>query len=125
MNRPTHFEYHTTDPAKTQAFFSNVFGWKITKWDGPWDYWLVETGECDEGSDAGINGGLFTSRDGQPRTVNTISVTNVDAVVEKIVAAGGTICVPKMAIPGVGWLAYATEPTGNLFGIMQEDAAAK
>ena len=33
--------------------------------------------------------------------------------------------VPKMAIPGVGWLAYASDTEGNIFGMMQADAAAK
>jgi len=30
-----------------------------------------------------------------------------------------------MAIPGVGWLAYCTDPEGNTFGIMQADTAAR
>jgi uncharacterized protein len=27
--------------------------------------------------------------------------------------------VPKMAVPGTGWLAYCTDPEGNTFGILQ------
>jgi hypothetical protein len=35
------------------------------------------------------------------------------------------ICaVPKMPVPGVGWLAYAKDPDGNIFGMMQTDASA-
>jgi len=30
-----------------------------------------------------------------------------------------------MAIPGVGWLAYCTDPEGNTFGIMQSDNQAR
>jgi uncharacterized protein len=30
-----------------------------------------------------------------------------------------------MAIPGVGWLAYAKDTEGNIFGFMQSDPAAK
>ena len=33
-------------------------------------------------------------------------------------AAGGTVAVPKMAIKGVGWLAYCKDPEGNIFGLM-------
>jgi predicted enzyme related to lactoylglutathione lyase len=33
--------------------------------------------------------------------------------------------VPRMAIPGVGWLAYANDSEGNIFGMMQPDTAAK
>ena len=31
---------------------------------------------------------------------------------------------PKMAIPGVGWLAYGKDTEGNIFGVMQTDPAA-
>jgi hypothetical protein len=30
-----------------------------------------------------------------------------------------------MPIPGVGWLAYAKDTEGNIFGMMQRDPAAK
>jgi hypothetical protein len=32
---------------------------------------------------------------------------------------------PKMTIPGVGYLAYCHDTEGNMFGIMQADPAAK
>jgi predicted enzyme related to lactoylglutathione lyase len=41
-----------------------------------------------------------------------------------VVANGGAVAVPKMAIPGVGWLAYCTDPEGNIFGLMQDDPNA-
>jgi predicted enzyme related to lactoylglutathione lyase len=31
---------------------------------------------------------------------------------------------PKMAVPGVGWLAYEKDPDGNICGIMQADPGA-
>jgi predicted enzyme related to lactoylglutathione lyase len=34
------------------------------------------------------------------------------------------VAVPKMAIPGVGWLAYCTDTEGNVFGLMQNDPNA-
>jgi predicted enzyme related to lactoylglutathione lyase len=30
-----------------------------------------------------------------------------------------------MAIPGVGWLAYAQDPAGNVFGVIEPDTKAK
>lgn len=120
MNRPIHFEMHSADPGVTLTFFENLFGWKTKKWEGPVEYWVVSTG-----SGAGIDGGILKSRDGNPRTVNTIQVDSVDKYTEKATKAGGQVVVPKMAIPGVGWLAYCTDPTGNLFGIMHEDKTAK
>ena len=34
------------------------------------------------------------------------------------------VAVPKMAVPGIGWLAYAKDPDGNIFGMMQADPEA-
>ena len=38
---------------------------------------------------------------------------------------GGTEAVPKMAIPGMGWLAYGKDTEGNIFGMMEMDTSAK
>lgn len=120
MPRPVHFEIHTPDPAPTIAFYEKTFGWKFSKWNGPEEYWLVATGDG-----PGIDGGLMRSRDGQPRTINTLQVANVDEYAKKVTANGGQIVVPKMAIPGVGWLAYGTDPGGAIFGFMHPDPNAQ
>jgi predicted enzyme related to lactoylglutathione lyase len=74
----------------------------------------------------GINGGMMRPRPGQSAgTINTIGVPSLDQVIKKIEHQGGTICVPKMAIPGVGWLAYAEDLTGNVFGVLEPDTNAK
>ncbi len=119
MNRPVHFEIHVADLERARTFYEQVFGWKIRKWEGPQEYWLVDTGEG-----PGIHGGLMRSPDGQPRTINTIQVASVDAALQQVTAAGGKVMLPKMAIPGVGWLAYCTDPGGAVFGVMHEDKAA-
>ena len=45
MPRVQHFEISADDPEKVAAFYEKVFGWKITKWEGPVEYWLASTGE--------------------------------------------------------------------------------
>jgi len=57
--------------------------------------------------------------------VCTIGVDNLDAGLKKVGELGTMVVVPKMAIPGVGWLAYAVDTEGNIFGMMQPDTAAK
>lgn len=121
MNRIVHFEIQSADVAKTQAFFKDVFGWTFSKWEGPQSYWLVNTGQTGEG----INGGMMPAPDSQPRTVNVAQVASVDETVNKVEKAGGQICVPKFAVPGVGWVAYFLDPTGVLMGIMHPDQNAK
>jgi uncharacterized protein len=122
MQPLVHFEFHAVDLDKTLPYFEKLFGWKLTKFEGPMEYWLAQTSEPGQ---PGIGGGIMKSPDGQPRTVNTIQVPDVDDYVAKAVAAGGQNCVPKMAIPGVGWLAYCTDPGGLLFGLYTPDTMAK
>ncbi len=121
MNRVVHFEIHAPDAAAARKFYEDVFGWQFTKWEGgDTEYWLVNTGEGD-----GIGGGMMPSQDGQPRTVNVVEVESVDDYADRIASTGGQIVVPKMAIPTVGWVAYATDPGGNIFGIFKGDPTAK
>lgn len=123
MARIVHFEFHSTQPEKTLAFFRDVFGWEASKWEGAgMPYWLLSTGPKDQ---PGIDGGLMPSQDGQPRTVCTLEVNDVDSFTRKTESTGGKVVVPKMAIPGVGWVAYATDPYGVLFGIYKSDESAR
>lgn len=115
MPRVIHFELPADDPERASGFYQQVFGWTISKWDGPVDYWLVTTG--DEG-EPGI-GGAIQRREEGATTVNTIDVPSVDEYVAKIVAAGGQIALPKMEVPGVGFMAYGIDTEGNVFGIME------
>lgn len=108
------------NPERARAFYEGVFGWEFRKWDGPMPYWLVKTGV----GEPGIDGGVFVRQGPMTGHVNTVGVASVDESVEKVVAAGGTVAVPKMAIPGVGWLAYCKDPEGSLFGLHQVDPAA-
>ncbi|MBI5305388.1 MAG: VOC family protein [Chloroflexi bacterium] len=126
MPRVIHFEIHADNPARAIAFYSNVFGWQFNKWEGPVDYWLVVTGPDNV---PGINGGLLQRQgaiDGQAviAYVCTIDVPSLDAYIEKIVANGGIIVLPKQTIPGVGWNAYAKDTEGNILGIHQADPTA-
>ncbi len=43
----------------------------------------------------------------------------------KLTALGGQVALPKMAVPGLGWLAYGKDTEGNIFGFMQADPLAK
>ncbi len=53
-----------------------------------------------------------------------IDVPSVDDTTAKITAHGGAIVLPKMAIPHIGWLIYAKDTEGNIFGAMQSDLSA-
>ncbi len=108
-------------------FHEKFFGWKFTHWQGPEDYWLIETGPA---SEPGINGGLVRRRgaiDGAVvlTYVCGLGIPAIDDAIAKVTANGRTIALPKMAMPGVGWLVYAKDTEGNIFGMMQPDTSAK
>lgn len=127
MNRPAHFEFHTGNPERAIAFYGAIFGWKFQKWDGPIDYWVIRTGEG-----PGIDGGLVRRHGAAPvegqavnAYINTIKVPSCDGAVSAITANGGVIALPKIVLPGMGWLAHGKDPDGNIFGVMQDDATAR
>ena len=129
MPRVVHFEIHASNPERAIAFYQKVFGWTFQKWEGPMPYWLVMTGPDGQ---PGINGGLVQRQGGEPvdgQAVNayvcTIGVESIDSFISAVETNGAKVAVPKMPIPGVGWLAYYKDTEGNIFGMMQEDSSAK
>lgn len=121
MPRVIHFELPADDPQRAIAFYESAFEWKIEKWEGPMDYWLITTGPEDE---PGIDGAIARRSEDAFTTENTIGVESVDEALKKIEAAGGKIISPKGAVPGVGWVAYCEDTEGNRFGLMQDDPKA-
>jgi predicted enzyme related to lactoylglutathione lyase len=122
MPRPVHFEIPSDNPDKAIAFYSEIFGWTFQKWEGPMEYWMINTGPTEE---PGINGGLLRRQDPAQPCVNTITVVNLDATQAAIEKHGGVCVVPKMPVPTVGWLAYFKDTDGHIFGCMQPDSSVK
>jgi uncharacterized protein len=126
MARVVHFEIHADNPERAVAFYRNVFDWQISKWDGPADYWPITTGADNE---PGINGAILQRQgpingDAVIAYVCTIDVADIDAAIANVRAQGGTEALPKMAVPGIGWLAYFKDTEGNIFGMLQADHSA-
>ena len=126
MPRPIHFELHAADMDRAQAFYETMFGWTFRS-GGDENYRLVATG----GEGPGIDGGMVRRRGDSPKggePVNaficTVDVDDLDSYIAKASASGGSIALPKMAVPGVGWLAYVKDCEGNIIGMMQQDRSA-
>ena len=128
MPRVVHFEIHAADPERAVKFYKAVFGWEFNHLPAM-NYWLIKTGDDKE---PGINGGLM-KRMGPPpadgQAVNaytcTVDVPNLDGFFERATKHGAAVALPKMAVPGVGWLAYVKDTEGNILGLMQRDPSAK
>jgi len=126
MPRAVHFEIQASDPQALIDYYTGLFGWSFNKWEGG-QYWMIHTGPDEE---PGINGGLLPRSGPSPAPaaavnafVITVDVEDIEAVLEKA-ESGGVVAVPKMAVPGIGWLAYVRDPDGNVFGVMQADTSA-
>jgi len=122
MPKIVHFELPAEDPERAKKFYEKVFGWKIVKWEGPVEYWLITTGEEDE---PGIDGAIMRKEDPNMSVYNTIEVPSFDKFKKKIEKNGGEMVTEKMAIPGIGYFAYFKDPEGNQLGIMESDETAK
>lgn len=121
MKRPIHFEIPAEDPERAMQFYEKVFGWSFERWNGPMQYWTVRTGA----SQPGIDGGLMKRMHPDQPCVNTMDVEDLDATTAVVESAGGQCVVPKMPVPGIGWLAYFKDLDGHIFGAMQPDPAAR
>ncbi len=117
-----HFEINADDPIRAKGFYENVFNWKIEKWEGPMEYWVINAGDENE---EGINGGLQKREESEDQIFNYIKVPSVDKVSKKIEDNGGTVISPKIAVPGIGYFYMFKDTEGNKLGIMEEDESAK
>jgi predicted enzyme related to lactoylglutathione lyase len=116
MGSVVHFEIPTENPEKALDFFKNVFGWTYQSY-GEMEYWLVDSGE---GKHPGINGAITKKQHLFQNVINTISIDNIEQIIESIKKNGGEIASEIMEVPNVGRVAYFKDPDGNVHGIIQE-----
>ena len=124
-NTIVHFEIPADNIEELSKFYSSLFNWKIihSPVEGM-DYWVIHTVPTDENGmlqRPGVNGGMFPRAPEQKgiNPVNYITVENIDEHIEKVTELGGKILMPKQQVPTVGYIALATDPEGNQFGLLQ------
>ena len=121
-NTIIHFEIPATDVEKLKRFYAGLFGWKIAKYPGPMEYWMIQTVPVDEKGvllRPGVNGGMYKKERPEQKPVNYISVDSIDESIEKVTKLGGKIISPKQEVPNVGWIATAVDPEGNQIALLQ------
>ena len=121
-----HFEIPADDPARAGAFYKEVFGWEISK-SPAMDYWMLRTVPSDDRGQMtgpGVNGGMMKRMHPGQVPTNYIGVADIDAHTAKVVAAGGEVILPKMPVPGYGWLIQFKDPEGNILALWQGDSKA-
>ena len=122
-----HFEIPADNVEELSKFYSKLFDWKIIHLpvEGM-DYWVIQNVPTDDKGmlqRPGVNGGMFPKQPEQKglNPVNYIIVENMDQYIEKVTKLGGKILMPKQQVPTVGYIALATDPEGNQFGLLQPE----
>ena len=115
MGRPVvHWELMSKEPEKLASFYEKVFDWSV-RYMPEFDYRMV-----DPGGQGGIGGGIVKPQREGPWPGNMLFYIDVDdlaAYREKIVAAGGKICVEEEQVPGMGAFSLFTDPEGRMMGL--------
>ncbi len=112
MSHPVvHFEIGCRDLAKTEKFFSDLFGWQMQT-AGP-------ASTIDTGSKEGIQGHI-TALGHEPHhyTMFYVEVDDVQASLDKAASLGGKMLVPPIKIP-TGTFAWFADPEGNTIGLLK------
>jgi predicted enzyme related to lactoylglutathione lyase len=101
-----HFEIPVDELERAKKFYQGIFGWQITD-AGQGGYNLIQTGEGE------LAGGMMRRVAPEQRPVLYALVESVDEYSKKIQQAGGTIVVPKTAVPTMGYFAQAFDTEEN------------
>ena len=113
-----HVELHSADPAKSKAFYGEVFGWKFEEMpEMNYTMWRAENEP---------GGGIMQTMEGRPpQVLNYILAESVEDTLRDIMGAGGIVIQPKMEIPGQGWWALFQEPGGTMMAIYEGRVATR
>ena len=111
----TWVELTTSDTAKAQAFYTEVFGWDVENSEGEMPYTEFKLGDK---SVAGMMAQPADMPAGIPSYwMPYFQVVDPDTTANEAKAAGGTVIVPATDIPTGGRFAVVADPQGAAFGL--------
>ena len=117
------FEIPADDVERARTFYGKLFGWKIDKFPGATTkpYWLINTGN----DDPSRNGGMMERQFPDHTITNYIAVPSVDKAAAKVEKLGGKICMPKTAVPQMGYFIVCNDTENNQFALWEVNEKAK
>ena len=126
MAHVAHFSINADDVNRARTFYGNVFGWKFDPW-GPPGFYMINTGDADNGSLLGSLQGRRELIAGQKMIGYecTISVPSIDETIRALKAQKGKLVMEKSVIAGVGTLVFFEDTEGNVAGAMQYEKHGK
>lgn len=111
-----HFEIPADNPERLGRFYTDLFGWRVEKWPGPLDYWLLYTRAP---GTAAIDGGMYRRELPDQRPINYVHVASAADYAERARLLGGRVILPRTQVPGVGYVAILADPEGNPIGLYE------
>lgn len=116
---PIWVDLSTTDLDGAKEFYGQVIGWKAeerTDDDGKVVYNMFT-------KDGKVAAGLMQAMDGAPSVWSTYFQTaDINAMVDKVKAAGGSVMVEPMQVMDSGHMAVVSDDQGAVFGLWQPAA---
>jgi hypothetical protein len=125
MNPVVHFEMPYDDQARMSAFYEQAFGWKTQALgEAMGNYVLATTTETEDGrpkTPGAINGGFFPKKVDWPAQHPSVvvAVDSINASIEKVRRAGGTVLGEPIEIAGIGMYVSFMDTEGNRVSMLQ------
>jgi uncharacterized protein len=102
-----HLEIPAQDRAAAAEFYGKLFGWSYEHIGPPMNYTTFSTGNF---------GGGFPDLSEMYKPgdiVPYVESENIEADLAQVEQLGGKSLLPRTEIPGMGWFAMFSDPTGN------------
>jgi uncharacterized protein len=115
------FEIPADNVERARSFYGKLFGWKIERFPGSRPYWHIDTG----GADATPDGGMMERQCPEQNVTNYVGVPSVDEAAAKVEKLGGRICMPKTAVPQMGYFVVCNDTENNTFALWEANENAK
>ncbi len=109
------FEIPADNMERAKKFYSALFGWKINPIPNMADYWHIDTA----GPDASPDGGMMARKHPGQGITNYVVVPSVTTAMAKVKKLGGTVCIPKTAVPQMGAFAICQDTENNTFALWE------
>ena len=121
-NNIVHFDLAADDVERARNFYTSVFGWRFEPF-GPPDFYTIFTGSPD---DPGIHGSVSKRQGpllggGRRAFECTVSVDDLPAIQQSILANGGKMLLEEYEIVGVGRMIKFEDTEGNVVAAMHYD----
>lgn len=109
----THLEIVGKDGKALQSYYSQLFGWNLNT-DFPGGYGMTDQ------SETGIVVGIGSTPDGSSGHVTGyVRVADVTATIDKAVALGGSVIMPRFSPDGSAQLGLIADPEGHVIGLTE------